>query len=311
MSIRTDLALEARQNIEEKGQQPDDGIVCREDKAGDDVTVTSVEITTKAAQEQLGKPMGTYITIENLHTDRRDMDTYMNLSRVLAGEIKKLMKDISPGETVLIAGLGNRSMTPDALGPKTVDKILVTRHLHQYLPRQVDERLRPVCAVAPGVLGVTGIETADMIISLCKKIKPSMVILIDALAARKSERIFSTIQLADSGIAPGAGVGNKRSAISKEVLGVPVVVIGIPMVVYASTLVVDALESCLPPEQSKTQPKELAQQTEAAGEKLGEMVVTPKEIDILIEDSARILADGLNMALHHNISLEEVRAYMF
>ena len=171
--------------------------------------------------------------------------------------------------------------------------------------------MRPVCALAPGVLGVTGLESADIISSVCKKVDIKAVIVIDALAARRSERIFSTFQMTDAGIEPGAGVGNKRSALNRASLGIPVIAIGIPTVVYASTLVYDAVEELLVSATGQKEEVVRDAAEKAATQKMQDMVVTPKEIDVIAEDSAKILADGINLALHRDICLDEIAEYMF
>jgi len=205
-----------------------------------------------------------------------------------------------------------------------VDKILVTRHIFEYVPDQVDERMRRICAVAPGVLGITGIETGEIVQGIVEKVKPNLVIAIDALASRKTERIGSTIQIADTGINPGSGIGNKRMGLTEQSLGVPTLAIGVPTVVYAHTIGRDALEMLI---------KEFSKQTneqsefyrilqsmdeqhlnslvgEVLTEGLGDLVVTPKEIDMLIDDTAGIIADGINLAINKGLSLEDVNRYL-
>ncbi len=221
-------------------------------------------------------------------------------------------------------GLGNWNVTPDAVGPKVVDKLLVTRHIFEFVPDQVDDRMRRICAVAPGVLGITGIETGEIVKGIVDKVGPDLVIAIDALASRKTERIGSTIQIADTGISPGSGVGNKRMGLTKETLGVPTLAVGVPTVVYAHTIGRDALEMLINEFSEQAQPhsefykmlhslderhlNELVGEVLAEG--LGDLVVTPKEVDMLIDDVAGIIADGINLAVHNGLSLEDVNRYL-
>jgi spore protease len=267
-------------------------------------------VTVLDENNKIGKRKGKYVSFESEALLSRNVEEYIKISKALAKELKKLIKP-EKEKSVLVVGLGNESMTPDSVGPLTVKNILVTRHIFEFLPNEIDERMNSVCAFSPGVLGVTGIESADIIKGIIKRANVGCVIVIDALASRRSERMFSTFQITDTGIVPGAGVGNKRSALTKESLGIPVVAIGVPTVVYASSLVYDAAVEML---------SEVTGQGEEAVEKAAksiasysgeDMVVTPKEIDVIIKDSAKIISDGINLALHDNISLKEIEAYMF
>ena len=230
MIFRTDLAKETYELRKEKK-----GIVSKR------INSNGIEgdwVQILYDMEDSGKKAGNYISFETDAIINRNVEFYENISKALAEKINELIKETD--KTVLVVGLGNESMTPDSIGPKVIKKIFVTRHIFEFLPDEKDQRMSSVCAVAPGVLGVTGIESADVISGICRNIAGGAVIVIDALAARKSERMFSTFQLTDTGIHPGAGVGNKRSPLSKEFLGVPVIAIGVPTVVYASSLVYDA-----------------------------------------------------------------------
>ena len=200
--------------------------------------------------------------------------------------------------TALVAGLGNRAVTPDALGPRTAEKILVTRHIKQYMADAIPHHVRSVCAVSPGVLGVTGIETMEMIKGAASSSKPAVIIAIDSLASRRTERIGCTIQLCDAGLQPGAGVGNARSGLDRQSMGVPVIAIGVPLVVYASTIsrdTVGLIAGELGLMNNEESVKELA--AKAISEKTGELIVTPKEIDALIGSMSAILSNAINMAL--------------
>ncbi len=241
----------------------------------------------------------------------------------MAVELKKILP-LDENSKVLVVGLGNWNITPDALGPKVIERIMVTRHLLELIPDQVDERVRSVCAVAPGVLGITGIETGEIIRGIVDKVKPDVVIAIDALASRKADRIGTTIQITDTGINPGSGIGNKRMGLNEETLGTKTVAIGVPTVVYAHTIGRDSLQMLINEFANQATPGTefykmlqqlddqqmdvLVQQVLTQG--LGDLVVTPKEVDTLIDDVANIIADGLNLAIHDDISLEEARRFL-
>ncbi len=303
MIFRTDLAKEA---TEIKGNS-DELISKTEVKYG--IKGDFIQILSDEYGEKIGKKKGNYVSFETNAVNLRQVEEYENISRAISDAISEMLGNKK--DNVLIVGLGNESMTPDSIGPKVVKKILVTRHIYKFLPDAIDVRMASVCAFAPGVLGVTGIESKDIISGILKSTEINAIIVIDALAARRSERMFSTFQLTDTGIEPGAGVGNKRSAISMESLGIPVIAIGIPTVVYASSLVYDTIKDSLSliTDQNKEKIEETAQRLSSYSE--GDMVVTPKEIDIIAEDCAKIIADGINLALHKNMTLNEIKEYMF
>lgn len=303
MIFRTDLAKETAEiHSDKKG-------ISNKEMELFGVKGNFVEISDESLWESIGKKAGKYISFETDAVLTRDVQKYENLSKAIAHVLKELLNK-NKG-TVLVVGLGNESMTPDSIGPKVVKKTFVTRHIFEFLPEEKDPRMESVCAVAPGVLGVTGIESADIIKGIIKNTKISTVIVIDALAARRSERMFSTFQLTDTGIEPGAGVGNKRSSISKEFLGVPVIAIGVPTVVYASSLVYDAAVDMLSGITGQSEEKVEQAAKKLASFSAGELVVTPKEIDVISEDCAKIIADGINLALHNDLPLNEINAYMF
>ena len=232
--IRTDLAIEAIENIKEEKK----GIITRIIKY-DDIKVTDV-LVDEEGSKKIDKKVGNYITIE--FEDITDYDNREKLIEVFSTELKKMMEkmQIKKDDLVLVVGLGNETSTPDALGPLSVKKIIVTNHL--YLVGGLDEGFRRVCAISPGVMGETGMETSDLVVSVIEMLKPDLVIVIDALASQSVERLNKTIQMTDTGIHPGSGVGNQRKEISKEIIGIPVVAIGIPTVVDAVTIVSDTLE---------------------------------------------------------------------
>ena len=299
LQIRTDLAMESAGDT---NSLP--GVrVSHWENAG--INVTEVNVTDQKSAIQLGKPIGNYITLESECVKRRDVDSRLAMSIMIAEEIARLT-DVSKGD-VLVVGLGNRMITPDSLGPLTVDRILVTRHIFSELPKYADERLNSVCAVAPGVLGVTGIETAEMLESIVRSIKPACVICVDALAARASSRIGAAVQITDTGIQPGSGVGNRRKALNRERLGVDVIAVGMPTVIYAATLARDAMEG-LEPDAADEALENM--ERELMGGPAGDMIVTPREIDALIKDSAGMIAMGINRALQPELSDGEIMAMM-
>lgn len=306
-AIRTDLAMES---FEDQGKERLPGVeISSWDAEG--VHVTEVKVSQGEGARLLGKAPGNYLTLELEDQARRAPESRRAMATLLGEELARL---VPPGESdpVLVLGLGNRWVTPDALGPRTVERTLVTRHILREMPQAADERMGLVCAVAPGVLGVTGVETQEMVKGLISQLRPRCVIAVDALAARATDRMGYTIQLTDTGIQPGSGVGNHRSALTQETLGVKVLALGVPTVVYAATVARDALEllarnSGL--EQGHEKALDALGEQIAQGE-LGEMIVTPREIDQLIEDVSAMLASGLNQALHPGLSQREIDTMM-
>ena len=304
--LRTDLAMETA-GIHGEGELP--GVSISGWESGG-VQITEVHILSEEGVRLTGKPEGHYITLECEGVRRRDPDARSAVGALLGEELARLLPD-EPTAPVLVVGLGNRMVTPDALGPLTVDGTLVTRHLYRELPHLTDRRMTPVCAVAPGVLGVTGIETMEMIRSIVQVIRPRAVIAVDSLSARSMSRVGSTVQLTDTGIQPGSGVGNHRSALTADSLGVPVIAIGVPMVIYAATIARDAFELLAGEDDSSEQDEALDQMTEALlSGSMGEMIVTPREVDVLVEDAADMLACGINRALHPGLSENDILLMM-
>lgn len=293
MGIRTDLAMERTVRPGGAGE----GVLVETGSKGDMETVW-VRITTSTAARRIGKAQGTYWTLTH-----KDLPTLSPEERIdVAGEIASTLRSLLPMDgDVMVLGLGNRRMTADALGDKVVEGILVTRHLKE-------PKMRGVCAMAPGVLGVTGVETAEMALGLVERLHPSAVIVIDALAAMETAHICTTVQITDTGIRPGSGVGNHRLGITKDTLHVPVIALGIPMVVYASTIVRDALRQILSAQSSDDAAEAMAEQL--ASDTLGDMVVTPRSIDELVQGLADMLALAINSALQPGYSLEELSHYL-
>ena len=305
-NFRTDLALE-RRDIYQKANKLNqiDGVESTEEEINDNIKVSRVKITNSKGEEALGKPIGTYVTIDVKKLKMAGEEEIQKTSEVLTDELKKIVEmHVNNQEDILIVGLGNIYVTPDALGPKVINEIDVTRHIIKYLPQYVDEGTRPVSAISPGVLGTTGIETVEILKGIVENIHPKLLIVIDALASRSIERISSTIQISDTGIVPGAGVGNTREEISENSLGIPVVSIGIPTVVELATLVSDGIDIFIDRLQEKAESNEylnkLQQNDKYEEVNVGDynMIVTPKEIDDLIENMKDIVARGINFAVN-------------
>lgn len=322
MEIRTDLAIESRELYKEKNNEEVPGVDVEEEK-GEDYIVTRVKVLDDRGSEHLGKPKGIYITIDVPKLKNTDQDLKDEISKLLAKEIKGI--GITNEDTkTLIVGLGNWNVTPDALGPKVVDRVLVTRQFFIAYNKDKDETVANVSAISPGVMGLTGIETGEIVKGIVEKTNPDLVIAIDALASRKMDRVSTTIQISDTGINPGSGIGNKRIGLNEEYLGVPVLAIGIPTVVDAATMVNDTMELIIGSMKNvaKVGTEFYATLEQVSNEEkyslikevlepfMPNVVVTPKEIDLIIDDLSIIIANGLNIALHHGINLEDVNRYI-
>ncbi len=321
LSIHTDLAVEAHEaSLRSGGDRRGVKVESFEFEGG---KVTRVIVQNGIGSMRIGKPPGTYITIEAEGLRYHDVELRDRVSQVLADELRRLFPDQADASS-LVVGLGNWHVTPDALGPKVVEELLVTRHLFEYAPDYVDDGMRSVCAIAPGVLGLTGIETGDVIQGIVKKVKPARVIAVDALAARSMDRLGSTIQIADTGISPGSGVGNKRQALNQETLGVPVLAIGVPTVVYANTIVVDAVNKLTEAFQHAAGDKPgmesvLGGMSEIDRGKLvhevlspfwGDLVVSPKEVDEQVRQMSKVIAGGLNVCLQPGLETSDTLRYL-
>ncbi len=307
-SPRTDLALE-RHELAKRMQPKIPGVV-EEKEALDGITVSRMKVTSAAGEKAIGKKRGQYITLEVpglRHRDPRLQDRVVDQLEIEFGTLLDLPRHAS----VLVIGLGNEHVTPDALGPKVVERLFVTRHLFPYMPELKQQGYRTVAALSPGVLGVTGIETSEIVKGTVEHVKPDVVIAIDALASRSLSRVNSTIQIADTGISPGAGVGNKRKALDEDTLGCKVYAVGVPTVVDAATIANDAMDLVLGqlrasvPNNSASQLFDQFEDTERwqmireVLDPLGNnLMVTPKEIDEFVDDVADVVARGLNLALH-------------
>ncbi len=308
-NFRTDLALERREILKKTSNLEEiDGIETSTKELDENLKVSEVKIVNENGEKAIKKPMGTYVTIDIKKLKLAEEDEIQKSAEVLSEELKKIIdKHINIKDDILVVGLGNIYVTPDSLGPKVINDIDVTRHIIKYLPQYIDENSRPVSAISPGVLGTTGIETLEILEGIVNEVKPKLLIVIDALASRSIERISSTIQISDTGIVPGAGVGNTRKEISKKTLGVPVVAIGIPTVVESAVLVNDCLDLFIEKLQNEAKSNDylnkLKEQDnyeeikEALNPSDYNMIVTPKEIDELIENMSNIVARGINMSL--------------
>ncbi|MEK6266903.1 MAG: GPR endopeptidase [Clostridium sp.] len=322
ISVRTDLAVEAKELYREENSSEMPGIEVDEYNEGN-IKITNVKIVSDIGEEMMGKPKGTYITIDIPEFVHYDGDAMDKVSIVMGKVLKPLVK-LEDSMTALVVGLGNWNVTPDAVGPKVVSKIMVTRHLKQLVPDSIDEGIRPVCAISPGVLGITGMETGEIIRGIVERIKPNLVICIDALASRKMDRVNRTIQIGTSGISPGGGIGNQRMEISEKTLGIPVIAIGIPTVVDAATLANDTIDLVLD-EMIRTAKEggefytmlksidKVEKQkmiVEILNPYVGNLVVTPKEIDVVINSVSKIIANGINIALQPALGLEDINKFL-
>jgi spore protease len=316
--LNLDLALEAHEVIRGDTGQEIPGVEVK--KEGYEHTeVTVVKILDKTAEVIMGKPCGVYITLEAPLIKENNPSVHTNVSEILAKQLKQFI-NIPEYGNILLIGLGNRYATPDALGSKVIESSLVTRHLFNYAPGEVKKGMHSVSALAPGVLGITGIETAEIIKGVVEKTNPQMVIVIDSLAARSVARIVSTIQIADTGINPGSGVGNQRVGLNQETLGVPVIAIGVPTVVHAAVICQDTIEALLSHLKNKDNLYQLSPnlQPNLSREVImnvlapfgGNLTVTPKEIDALINRTARIIAQGISLALHPGLQPEDYSYYL-
>ncbi len=315
--VRTDIAIEAH-NMVTRGVSSSVPGVKVEERLFTGGRITRVTIETEEGEQRLGKKRGRYVTIESPKLRDRDPEVGEQVSEHFALELRR-MAGLKPDATVLVVGLGNFHVTPDSLGPKVVDELFVTRHLIEIMPNQVQDGVRPVCALAPGVLGLTGIETGEIVQGVVNRIKPDLIVAVDALAARSLERVNATIQLADTGITPGSGIGNKRQGITLENIGVPVIAAGVPTVVEAATVVNDSLDLLLDSMiKQSTQGSELYGVLrgldreekrrlikEVLSPYVGNLMVTPKEIDYQVEHMAHVIAQGINVAMHPTVDFND------
>ena len=300
-NLRTDLAME---NIGGNASMP--GVdVRRWEENG--VQLTEVTIASDEAARSLEKPCGSYLTMECSLLQEHDPDARIAVSNLLGEELSRLIAP-SDDAPVMVVGLGNRDVTPDSLGPVAIDKTLVTRHMLG--SAYCHSNLRSVCAIAPGVLGVTGIETVEMVESLARKLHPRAVLCIDSLAARDSARIGCTVQISNTGIQPGSGVGNHRKPLTRETLGVEVVAVGVPTVIYAATLARDAFALLSGGKNDASEAALSNMERELFDTQLGNLIVTPRDIDAIVKNCATLIAGGINRALQPGVSDAEIAEMM-
>lgn len=293
MRYRTDLALEGVEELKNSGVKPGekDGIVVKKEEIDEDIRVTTVDVTNLKGEALVGRPMGRYVTMEVQGLMEGEDALTERAAKALSAELSKLVShryDLK----VLIIGLGNEKVTPDSLGPVTVSKVKITRHLFKMFDCDGDEEMSNVCGLAPGVTAVTGMETADLIQKTVELAKPDVVIAIDALAARNIERVSTTIQISDTGISPGAGMGNMRKNLNEQTLGTKVIAIGVPTVIDSKTVILEAAEAMNIPE--------LQVQSYLSGRNM-DMVVTSTDIDFIIKAFSDIIAKAVNYTLHPGI----------
>lgn len=291
--IRTDLAVETSE------KRPDgkeiSGLLVEKEKRGEDITITKVRIETQKAAKTMGKPRGTYISIEADQMMEEDNDYHREISENFSEQLKNFLPKQYQKKKILVIGLGNREVTPDALGPKVIDQLFITRHLLEEFGKYMVE-LEECCSISgivPGVMAQTGMETVEILQGVVAQTKPDIVIAVDALAARSIKRLNRTIQITDTGIIPGSGVGNYRNAITKEHLGIPVIAVGIPTVVDAATIVADFCTGLM---ENKQELEEMEETVRGMiPPKLNAMYVTSKDIDEAVNRLSYTISEGLNM----------------
>ena len=293
MAFRTDLAVEAIENHKSAAALPH---VRQSDRTLEGFAVHEVRILSEDAAREIGKPQGRYLTLELDALIRREEDAFPRACKALSTLLRELLPRPNDGP-VLIAGLGNRMITPDAIGPQTADHVIATRHLVAQSPA-IFADWRPVSALAPGVLGQTGVETGEAICGVLDRVRPAAVIAVDALAAGRLSRLLRTVQLADTGITPGAGVGNARAALNKETLGVPVIAVGVPTVVDGATLAHEISSQLGQPA------------CEALDDLSQPVMITTRDIDREVADISRMIGYAVNMALHPHLSVADIDLYL-
>lgn len=292
------MALEVRESISEAESELRGVRVEEYYKEKEDIRVTKVMIDTKNAAKAMGKPVGIYVTMEAPAMVEPDEDYHREISDCLAEELLNLLPGDDREQSILVVGLGNREVTADALGPQVVDNLFITRHIVKEYGKAAYncEKMNQISALEPGVMARTGMETAEIVKGVVAETKPDVLIVIDALAARSTKRLNRTIQITNTGIQPGSGVGNHRNALSQESLGVPVIAIGIPTVVDAATIVNDALEKLLEEEKDLDGVKYVGMQRLPLPE-LNNMYMTGKDIDAVIKRVSFTVSEGINIAM--------------
>lgn len=325
-NVYTDLAVEARDLAFQKTGGEIEGVKFDE-RETENAHISRVQVLNQRAADTIGKPPGTYITIESDGLKGQNRVIHDKISEVFSKELVNLIDfhslsvETKKEPTIFVVGLGNWNATPDALGPQVLNSLMVTRHLYQEAPPEVRNGMRPVCALAPGVLGLTGVQTAEIIRGVVDNVRPDLIIAIDSLAARSTERLGNTIQLSNAGISPGSGLGKERMGINLDSMGVPVIAVGVPTVVGAVTIVNDAFDHLLQSDIFSSTERERFRRVEAVEKEravknilspyLGDMIVSPRGVDELIRDVSRIIGGGINVALHPDITTDNLSLYVF
>ena len=295
LDFRTDMADERVKECEKEGKI--EGVSSENINVNDKIKVTKVRVLNEQGKEKIGKEVGTYITIEIKEIEVINQEELEKASKILSGQIQELIKQY---KSILVVGLGNIDTTVDSIGPKVIKDLKITRHLKKYAPDLVDKNAKELSGIAPGVLGTTGIETQEILKGIVEKVNPDVIIAIDALISRDISRLFKTIQISNTGITPGAGVGNTRKEISEKTMGVPVIAIGVPTLVEAATIVADSIELIAKQfeefEQLKNATKEDKYRLMKAVLEPSKfnLTVTPKEVDDLVDNMKLIIAHGIN-----------------
>ena len=292
-NVRTDLALEEKERFESDDVEIS-GVVLEEHyDEQKEIRITMVKIETEKGARTMGKPVGNYLTLEAPGMADDNEEIHRDISDELEKLLRRILKDHKgKQESVLVVGLGNRMVTPDALGPFVLDDVQVNRHIKEYF-HDLMTGSRTLCAVAPGVMGQTGMESREILGGIIHEVQPCCLLVVDSLAAASVHRLCTTIQITDAGICPGAGIGNNRNAINEKELGIPVIAIGVPTVVDASTIVSECMENTLLKEGYTLEQIDLFQKS-FAGEMIGQLFVTPKDIDEQIREIGKLVARGIN-----------------
>ncbi len=320
-----DLAVDAHDLAVQRTGGEVKGVSVVEEKK-ENAMITRIDVMNEQGAQTIGKPIGRYVTIESEGLKGQNRMVHDEISEIFANELGNIINfnqlsqhpNLEP--TIFVVGLGNWNATADALGPQVLNHLMVTRHLYQEAPPELRKGLRPVCALSPGVLGLTGVQTAEIIKGVVQMVQPDLIIAIDSLAARHTSRLANTIQLSNTGISPGSGLGKARMAINQQTMNIPVIAIGIPTVVHAMTIVNDAMEEMLKGDIFSKVERERFRHIEENEKKrmignilgpfMGSMVVSPKGVDELILDVGRILAGGINVALHPDITPDNLSLYL-
>ena len=309
-NLNVDLAVEARDLVRGTTNREIQGVEEKVEKM-EQIKITTITIKDANAAQIMGRPVGTYVTIESPPLKINDPYVKDEIIQAMSKSMPVLLKNVlKPTDIVLLVGLGNWRATADSLGPKFIEYSPITRHYHQYAPEALVEGMRPTCGIAPGVLGITGLETFDVIKGVVDKVKPSVLVVVDALAAQNVDRIGTTIQMGNTGIQPGGGIGNARHALTEQELGVPVIAIGCPTIVNAAVITNQAIKQfCSASGAAFNEVTAASAVKDILSYFGGSLTVTPKEIDDIIENTSRIIAMGVATSLFPGISLEQLELY--